>query len=330
MGAWNDKHMSFNLSAMRMTPRSFGVPRLRRREQPKSGIAISPLCWGVSESRGWGVQLEPERILREIASLGETAIEAGPSGFLPDRSVAARSLLKHHRLKVVAGPVRAVLHHHDLRGAELAHIDGHAAWLAALGAQTLVLTVIGSRTDGDPDVKLSSTGWAHLLSAIGSVQHVCTNRRLRLAVQPRHATMIQGPADIERLLVGSEASVCVDVGHLVIAGADPIEVVELAAGRIAHVHVSDVDRALAGEVRSRSLDYATAVGRGLFKPIGAGDAGVAEVVEAVRRAGYRGWYGLESEARLDTAQEDPLENVKESLERVREMLPLVQARAGRR
>jgi inosose dehydratase len=311
---------------MRLMPQRFGVSRNRGGENRGSAIAISPVCWGISETRGWGPQLDPERVLNEVAALGETAIEAGPSGFLPDRSEAARALLKRHRLKVAGGPVRGVLHHHDLRQSELAHIDGHAAWLSAVGAGTLVLTLIGSRDDGDPDVALSSTGWAHLLSAIGSVQHVCLNRRLRLAVQPRYASMIQGPADIERLLVGSEVGVCIDIGHLVIAGADPIEVVELASGRIEYAHVSDVDRALAEKVRARDVDYATAVARGLYKPIGDGDAGVAEVVEAVQRTGYRGWYGLDSEVRLGSEQDDPAAGVRASLAKLREMLPASQGR----
>lgn len=306
--------------------RGFGGSRLRRAEPRGTGIAISPVCWGVSELRGWGPQLDPERVLREITGLGEHAIEAGPSGFLPDRSEAARALLKRHRVSAVAGPVRAVLHHHDLRQQELAHIDGHAAWLSALGAETLVLTLIGSRSDGDPDVALSSTGWAHLLGAIGSVQHVCLNRRLRLAVQPRYGSMIQSPADIERLLVGSDAGVCIDLGHLVVAGADPIEVVELAAGRIDHVHVADVDRALAEKVRGHDIDYATACARGLFKPLGEGDAGVAEVIDALQRSRYRGWYGIESETRLQSADEDPVSRVRASVEKLRTMLPAAQGR----
>jgi len=307
-------------------PKGFGGTRSRRREPLRNGIAISPVCWGISEQRGWGPQLDPERVLNELAALGAVAIEAGPSGFLPDRSEAARALLKRRRLRVVAGPVRGVLHHHDLRQTELVHIDGHAAWLSAIGADTLVLTLIGSRNDGDPDVVLSSTGWAHLLSAIGSVQHVCLNRRLRLAVQPRYGSMIQGPADIERLLVGSEVGVCIDIGHLVIAGADPIEVIELATGRIDHVHVADIDRTLAEKVRARDLDYATAVGRGLYKPIGEGDAGVAEVVESIQRSGYRGWYGIESETRLESEREDPAAGVKASLAKLRDLVPVTQGR----
>ncbi len=311
---------------MRLMPQRFGGTRSRAGEIRGSAIALSPACWGISETRGWGPQLDAERVLHEVAGLGESAIEAGPSGFLPDRSDAARALLKRHRVRVVAGPVRAVLHHHDLRQTELVHIDGHAAWLSALGASTLVLTLIGSRDDGDPDVALSSTGWAHLLNAIGSVQHVCLNRRLRLAVQPRYGSMIQGPADIERLLVGSEVGVCIDVGHLVIAGADPIEVVELASGRIDHVHVVDVDRDLAAKVRARELDYAAAVGRGLYRPVGEGDSGVADVVKAVQGSGYRGWYGIESEVRLQGVQDDPAAAVRKSLANLRAMLPSAQAR----
>jgi len=305
---------------MRLMPRALAIPR-GRRQDGGDAIAVSPVCWGVSEIRGWGVQLEPERVLREIASLGQTFIETGPSGFLPDRSVASRRLLKQHGLRVVAGPVRAVLHHHDIRGPELVHIDGHAQWLASLGAQTLVLTVIESRGDEPTGAALSSTGWAHLLSAIGSVQHVCSLHKLRLAVQPRQGSMIQGPSDIERLLVGSEAGVSIDIGHLMIAGADPIEVVELAAGRIQHVHVNDVDRRLAESVREGGMDYAAAVGRGLYRQVGEGDAAVPEVIEALGHAGYHGWYGLETDSRLADVNDDPIASVRRSLDRLRSLLP---------
>ncbi|HET7466989.1 MAG TPA: sugar phosphate isomerase/epimerase [Candidatus Dormibacteraeota bacterium] len=284
------------------------------------GIAVSPVSWGISEAAAWGPQLEPNRVLSEMASLGAGGIEAGPSGFLPDRSDAARTLLRRHGLRMVAGPVFGVLHHHDLRQSELAHIDGHAGWLSALGAMTLVLTVIGSRTDEPRASELSSTGWAHLLSAIGSVQHVCAVHGLRLAVEPRRGSMIEGPAEIERLLVGSEAGVSIDIGQLVIAGADPIEIVELAARRIQHVHLNDLDGGLARSVRGGGLDYSAAVSRGLFKPLGSGDADVARVVEELRSGGYKGWYGLQSDIRLNSVADDPLAGVRESLAYARALL----------
>jgi inosose dehydratase len=267
---------------------------------------------------GWGQQLEPERVLSEVWSLGISAIEAGPPGFLPDRSDQAKLLLRRHWLRVVSGQAHAVLHHHDIRGSELAHIDGHASWLAAVGAETLVMSAIAPRgAKTAHGIVLDSGGWAHLLHLIGSVEHVCARHRLRLAVLPRFGSMIQGPSDIERLMVGTEAGLCFDPAHLLMVGADPLEVLELAEGRIRHVRLNDVDATLALEVRDGKLDYAQAVAEGLFKPMGTGDARVESVIETLRKSGYRGWYAIDQDVRLTAKDEKPLSSVKRSLEYVR-------------
>ena len=279
------------------------------------------MCWGISELRDWGHQIDAERVLSEAAAVGEGAITAGPPGFLPDRSDQARGLLRRHRLRVVSGQVHAILHHHEFRGPELAHIDGHAHWLSAVGAETLVLSAIPERAPGAarPD-SLSKTEWANLLHLIGSVEHVCARHHLKVAVQPRFGSTIQGPDEIERLLVGSEAGVCLDLAHLLLAGADPIEVIELAAGRIQHVHLNDVDVDLARRVRDGSLDYKEAVSRNLYRPLGEGGANVKRVTEALRAARYRGWYTLEQDTRLVSAEDRPLGRISRSLEYV---LPLL-------
>ena len=291
----------------------------RKRAGPR--IALSPSSWGISDVQGWGHQLDPERVLSEAAAVGEGAIQAGPAGFLPDRSDQAKPILKRHRLTVVAGPAEAVLHHHDISGPELAHLDGQASWLAALGAETMVLSAMPPRNAAAAHgIVLSSMGWAHLLHLIGSVQHVCSRHKLRLAVQPRYGSMIQGPSDIERLLVSTEAGVCLDTGHLVLVGADPVEVMELAAGRIEHVHLNDVDAKVALQVQEFGLDYREAVSQGLYKALGTGDASVDRVVEALRRTGYRGWYTLSQDTRLPSAEDRPLGAISRSLQHLRTLL----------
>lgn len=253
--------------------------------------------------------------------MGISAVDAGPPGFLPDRSDQAKLLLRRHWLRVISGQAHAVLHHHDIRGSELAHIDGHASWLAAIGAETLVLSAIAPRSARSTHgIVLDSGGWAHLLHLIGSVEHVCARHRLRLAVLPRFGTMIQGPDDIERLLVGTEAGLCFDPAHLVMVGADPLEVLELAAGRIRHVRLNDVDAELASEVRENRIDYSHAVSQGLFKALGSGDARVESVIETLQRSRYRGWYAIESDLRLAAAEEKPLPGVKRALDYTRRLL----------
>src|SRR3954447_13717693 len=252
-----------------------------RRSRAVHRLALSPSCWGISEEKDWGHQIAADRVLSEAAAVGEGAVTAGPPGFLPDRSDHARDLLRRLRGEAVAGQVHGILHHEDTRGAELAHIDGHAHWLAAVGAGTLVLSAIPERhPSGASPSTLSKPEWAHLLHLVGSVEHVCARHKLKLAVQPRFGSTIQGPEELERLLVGSEAGVCLDIAHLVLAGADPIEVVELAAGRIQHVHLNDVDGDLVRQVREGSLEYREAVGRGLYAPLGEGGADVKRITEA--------------------------------------------------
>ena len=275
-------------------------------------IALSPSAWGVSDIPGWGAQPAAEHVLAEIAMLGVKAIEAGSPGFLPDHSGQARKLLKRHRLTVAAGPVRAILHHHDIRGPELAHIDGHAAWLSALGAGTLVLVAIPTRDADQHKTPLSSTGWAHLLHSIGSVEHVCSRYHLRVAVQAEFGSMIHGPDEIERLLVGSEAGLCIDTGQLMLGGADPVDMLELSTGRIRHVRLSDVDLSTADLVAGGELTYSEAVRQNLFKTLGTGDAKIERIVETVKQSDYRGWYAIDEPRYAEGNQPNP--NIKQSLD----------------
>src|SRR5438270_4993396 len=122
-----------------------GMGRLGGRRASAHRLALSPSCWGISDVPDWGHQLGAERVLSEAVAVGEGAITAGPPGFLPDRSDQARAMLRRNKVHVVAGQVHAILHHHDTRGPELAHIDGHAHWLAVIGAETLVLSAIPER-----------------------------------------------------------------------------------------------------------------------------------------------------------------------------------------
>src|SRR3982074_207835 len=84
------------------------LPGIRSAPSPHR-LALSPVCWGISDVPGWGHQLDPERVLSEAAAVGEGAVTAGPPGFLPDRSDQAEPLLKRHRVSVVAGEVHAIL-----------------------------------------------------------------------------------------------------------------------------------------------------------------------------------------------------------------------------
>ncbi len=93
---------------------------------PKSRVAGAPISWGVNEVPGWGYQMDAERVLGEAASLGLSAIEAGPEGFLPEDPAAASRALADHGLRLVGGFVPVVLHSAEARERELASVERQA------------------------------------------------------------------------------------------------------------------------------------------------------------------------------------------------------------
>jgi inosose dehydratase len=66
-------------------------------------IAGAPISWGVCEVPGWGYQLRPERVLREMREVGLGATELGPDGFLPSEPAAMAEVLSKHGLHAVGG-----------------------------------------------------------------------------------------------------------------------------------------------------------------------------------------------------------------------------------
>src|SRR2546430_9112830 len=125
----------------RLTARALSIARPGPdRGRIASTVAVSPVSWGISEAAAWGPQLEPNRVLTEMATLGANGIEAGPPGFLPDRSETARAMLRRHGLRMMAGPAYAVLHPHYPRPPPPSHRYRYARLLPALGPTTLVLS----------------------------------------------------------------------------------------------------------------------------------------------------------------------------------------------
>src|SRR6185503_11515673 len=108
-------------------------------------LAAAPISWGVCEVPGWGFQIERDRVLDDAARLGLREIEAGPPGFLPSDAREARDLLSARGMRVIGGFVTAVLHSSERLEEDLAALDTQAAWLAALGAEVLVLAAATGR-----------------------------------------------------------------------------------------------------------------------------------------------------------------------------------------
>ncbi|MFI6325302.1 sugar phosphate isomerase/epimerase family protein [Nonomuraea sp. NPDC050556] len=255
-------------------------------------IAGAPISWGVCEVPGWGYQLPPARVAAEMRELGLRATELGPDGFL------TAEVLEEHGLRGIGAFVPVVLHDPSF--------DPIPSLLAQPGVEVLVLAAATGMDGYDARPDLDARGWETLLRNLDRAMDL--DRMVTL--HPHVGTMVENRAEVTRVLDGSGVALCLDTGHLLIGGTDPLDV---DPGRVAHVHLKDVSLPLAERVRAGELTYTEAVAQGIYQPLGQGDVDVAGIVSRLDKDGYTGWYVMEQDVVLSDAEDDPMENVRHSL-----------------
>jgi inosose dehydratase len=281
---------------------------------PAERVAGAPITWGICEVPGWGYQMAAERVLSQMRSLGLRATELGPAGFLPTGS--ERALLDEHGLSLVAGFVPAVLHDPSSLEEELAVVEAAADRISALGGSVLVLAASTGAVGYEEAGRLDAAGWSALADAIDRVERSAAARGLRVALHPHHGTVVERPEDVERLLEVSGVGLCLDTGHVMVGGGDPVALARAAGSRVVHVHLKDVDAALAERVSADDLGYHEAVRAGLYRPLGDGDVDVRAVLRTVEESGETVWYVLEHDGVLDREPEPgsgPIQDARRSL-----------------
>ena len=211
-------------------------------------------------------------------------------------------------------------------------VDDAARMLAGAGADVFVAALV--MDDGwSPPAPLDDGQFATLVANLADAERRVAAHGLTFALHPHAGTLAETAADVERLLAATGVGWCLDTGHLLIGGADPVAFARDHGERVVHVHLKDVDAAVAARYRAGELDLLGATRAGLFRPLGRGDAQIADVLAALDVHGYAGRYVLEQDVALDgepPAGTGPAADVAASLAFLRPGGPAVVPRARRR
>ncbi|HEY0449009.1 TIM barrel protein [Actinophytocola sp.] len=261
-------------------------------------IAAAPISWGVCEVPGWGRMLDPATVLDEMASLGVTATELGPPGYLPTVPEELRRLLGAHGLGLVGGFLAIALHVKADQESTVDQAGAQAELLAEAGADVLVLAAATGQDGYDERPPLSPAQWHTLVETAGLIRDRAVRSGLRTVLHPHVGTQVETSAEVERFLADSDLPLCVDTGHLLIGGTDPVELVRRHPHRVGHVHLKDVRADLADQVRDGRISYTEAVARGIYVPLGDGDVDLSALLKLLRDNDYHGWYVLEQDTAL--------------------------------
>jgi len=250
-------------------------------------LAGAPFSWGVCEVPGWGHQLDPDVVLGQMRELGLGATEFGPVGFLERDPVARRRQLDAHGLQAVGGFLPVLLH--DRAHDPLPEVDAFIDECLACGAGVVVLAAFTGTEGYDDRPALGDADWTVLLDNLDRIAAHASRRGVVACLHPHVGTMIETGSETERVLAGSTVGLCVDTGHLLVAGADPVALTARHPDRVVHVHLKDVDDALAQRVRDGAMTFGRGVRAGMSCPLGQGAVDIAALVGTVERWGYDGW-----------------------------------------
>ena len=267
-------------------------------------IAGAPISWGVCEVPGWGHQLGPDLVLEQMREVGLAATEFGPDGFLPDAPEAKARTLAAAGLRAVGGFVPVVLH--DPASDPLPEVVLAMEALTTAQASTVVLAAATGAQGYDERPVLDDAQWATLLANLDRISDAAAERGLLATLHPHVGTMVETGDETDRVLDGSRIALCLDTGHLLIGGTDPV-------ARRRRAPRPDRPRAPQGRARRPRRPGASAASsptprpcaQGMYVPLGAGDVDVAAIVRALEASGYTGWYVLEQDTILTGPRPTP-------------------------
>ncbi len=265
--------------------------------------ANAPVSWGIMEVEDWSPHLAPGIFLDELALAGYEATELGPYGYLPTDPEALGVELRLRSLALVSAFVPLRLKE---PGLDLQPAREVCTLLAAMGARHLVLAdalwpereaVAGRADSAGPSLTASQS--RTVTENVGRVVEMAASFSLRGVFHHHAGTYIETPDEVARLMESTSAGLCLDTGHWVYGGGDPVEAVERYGTRVEHLHLKDVNPAALAEARRASLGFLDGVRAGVFCELGAGCVRFPELRARLEDIGYDGWAVVEQD--VDTA-----------------------------
>ena len=155
--------------------------------------------------------------------------------------------------------------------------------------------------------QLTDSAYAALAEHVNRFAAVASNYGMKSSFHPHAATFIESPAETEKLmhlLDPQTVGMCLDVGHWIVGGGDPLQAIEQYKERITHVHIKDVSGEVLGRLASgeiASMEDAVVTDK-LFVPAGTGVLDLTGTVDSLRAHGFDGWLMSEQDSAWEPSE----------------------------
>jgi inosose dehydratase len=287
---------------------------------PRWPLAIAPILWNNDDLPELAPPVPFERVLDEIAEAGYEGTELATNA--PRDAGLLRDQLERRGLRL-AGAFLALDFFTSPLDTELEGAGLLARRLREAGAGVLVAGLAAhpqrmASAGGSRQPATTGAQYQQIATGLERVGERCRQENIVLAFHNHAGTFVETAEELEELCQRADPALvqlCLDVGHLVVGGGDPVQAIQRYGQRVAYVHLKDVDPRVLERLRSGEGGFMDGLRWRVFCELGSGSLDLAGVVGALRQQEFGGWVVLEQ----DTSFRPPLESAVESRKRFREV-----------
>jgi inosose dehydratase len=276
-------------------------------------VANAPVSYGAFELTVGILPDVPDgaAVLDEVAAAGYAGIDLGPLGYFGYGEELAENLARRRlalaggffelpfsdpaKMPAVVGGLDALL---DVFDAVSVNGDGLKPRPTLADAGSDLRRSRPGQAARDRSLGFDTEGWKHFGHGVEMAVARCRARGYEPTFHHETGTHVEAPWEIEKVLELTSIGLCLDTGHLLLGGGDPVQAMEDWGERINHVHLKDARKAVVEQIVKEAAPVAEIWRRKAFCRLGEGDLDVDGVLE--RLGQYSGWLVVEQDVLPDS------------------------------
>ena len=278
----------------------------------RAGIAVAnaPVSYGAFEITVGHDPNVPDgvSVLDQVAEAGYAGIDLGPVGYLGSGTrlgelLAERGLglagaylelpyADHDALEQAIGELDALLGTFD---AVRPYLPGPAPRPTLADAGSRERRSRPGRSAAQPALGLDRDGWRRFAEGLARVVGRCHDRGYEPTFHPETGTYVEAPWEIEEVLERSEIGLCLETGHMMLGGGDPVAMLRDWGDRVNHVHLKDAVLSVMAGIVTDDAPVTEIWSREAFCALGHGDLDVTGILDGLRGISFGGWLVVEQD-----------------------------------
>jgi inosose dehydratase len=257
----------------------------------------------------WPRDMDREQVWQEIADAGYDGVPVGTSLGTPEET---RAFATRFGLKPAPGYLSGNFWKPEEEAAILEKAEAMGAFMRGVGCTEVYLGPGGFGgyvTDSGlnraqlaghvrPEDMMTDAEFEQFAKTVNQVGEITLKYGVRSCFHNHVGSVIETREEIDRLFEMVDRDLVFqgpDIGHLVWAGADPVQFVKDYVDDIKSVHIKDINPDVLKQGVAKDWEYGQFSEAGIFAELGEGCVDFPAILKILEDAGYEGWIIVETD-----------------------------------